>query len=180
MEAPAAQGGDRAAAQAHAEQLEKMDPVYGVEARCMVDDASDRATVKRWQAVVAAHPKRADAHKGLAKALLNADDFEQARAEIDEAIRLDPSNATLLFHLCRSRAQAGKPELARDAAQQYLDRAPAAPAPLRAFASFYIAALEKRHGDAERAEELLAAARRVDPHCWTTVMEPPAVLFESP
>jgi hypothetical protein len=75
---------------------------------------------------------------------------------------------------------AGSPELARAAAEQYLDRAPGAPAPLRAFARFYVAALEKRHGDPDRADELLAEARRIDPHCWTTMMEPPAVLFESP
>jgi tetratricopeptide (TPR) repeat protein len=54
------------------------------------------------------------------------------------------------------------------------------PAPLRASGTFYVAAVTKRRGEAEKADELLAEAKRIDPHVWMTMMEPPRVIFDAP
>lgn len=178
VQTPASQGGDRNAARRHIEELGAFDAVAAARAEgAFGDDESDEAEVKRWRAVVEAHPQSAEAHAGMARAYLHDSNLESAAAEVDAAIALDAKQDVLLFALCREFASTGDVSRAKETARRYLDLE-GRPTPLRAFATFYLAALERQHGDRAQAEALLAEAKRLDPHCWTTFMEPPAVLFE--
>jgi len=180
LKAPQKQGGDRAKAQKHVEMLESKAAVYGVEGRCMLDDAASEKAIKLWEKVVASHSARADAHAGLAKSCLFAGDIDLAVTHIDEAIRLDPSCRTLLLALCRQYVSQNDYAGAQKAVDRYLDPSPPPPAPMRSFATYYLAVLQKRQGNGDRADALMAEAKTLDPHCWMFYMEPPQELFESP
>ncbi|MFG0251590.1 MAG: tetratricopeptide repeat protein [Phycisphaerales bacterium JB038] len=179
VKTPAEQGGDLELAKEHAATLQELDPVFGAQAEQMLAaDEPDAHKVKRWTEVAKAHPKRAQAHVGLAEACLATDNFELAESEIAAAVALDPQQGPAYFGLVRSRVMNRDRAAAQAAAQQYLDTVPEIPTPLRAYATFLLAALERQAGNAEASETMLAKAKKLDPHVWTTFMEPPAVLFE--
>ncbi|UCD75042.1 MAG: tetratricopeptide repeat protein [Phycisphaerales bacterium] len=181
VETPKAQGGDAAEAEKHAQALEALDAVRGVEARCMLmGDDRPEAAIELWKKTVDSHPDRADAHAGLARALLSTGDLEAAAAEIDKAMQVDSKQRNLLLALCRQLVSAEDRAGAEKAAQRYLETEPLLPAPMRAFGMFYLAVLQKQQGNRDRADALLAEAQQIDPHLWTTYMEPPEVLFEAP
>jgi tetratricopeptide (TPR) repeat protein len=161
------------------EVLESSDPVYGAEARCMLTK-SDRKQVKLWEKTVAAHGTRADAHVGLARARLHAGDLDGAAAQVDEAIRLDPTDRAILLMLCREYVSEGDHARARQSVERYLAAPSPHPAPLRAWATFCLAKIRQMEGDRAQADDLLAEAKRIDPRVWTTYMEPSEVLFEAP
>ena len=63
------------------------------------------------KAKVAASPKDAKAHSQLAIALLHAHKAKDAQAELDEALRLDPSNMTA--HYVAAKLSADDPGIAK-------------------------------------------------------------------
>jgi Flp pilus assembly protein TadD len=181
IQTPPKDGGSRAAARKHVKALESKDAVYGVAGRCtLMNDSKPQKAVELWQEAVASHATRADAHAGLAKSCLRAGDVDLALTHIDEAIRLDPSHHAVLLTLCRHYVSEGDPASAQKAVERYLAADPPPPAPLRAYATFCLAQLQKMQGNREQAEALLAEARQIDPHVWRTYMEPSEVLFGAP
>jgi tetratricopeptide (TPR) repeat protein len=178
---PAEFGGDPAKAEPLIQRLESASPVDGAEARAMtIDAARQDELLALWQRTVDAHGDSAAAHAGLALAALRAGDLDEAALEIDRAVQLDPQRVRLQLDLARTAAMRGQHERAMAAAQRYLKADPAPPAALRAYATFYLAAIERRQQHADQAETLLQQARTIDPHVWTTLVPPPAVLFEQP
>lgn len=180
IQAPPESGGDREEAERHAAKLKELDPVYGAQAEQMLAQSeSDLTRLARWNNVVQAHPKRAEAHVGLAEALIANEKYALAEAKIRRAVQLDAQTGTAYFSLARAHIMQKDHAAARDAVQAYLEDVPGAPRPLRAYATFLLAALERQAGNQEQAEGLLTEAKELDPHCWTTFREPPAVLFEN-
>jgi tetratricopeptide (TPR) repeat protein len=179
VKTPAKHGGSRAEATEHVEMLESLDAVRGVEGRCMLIRGNEPSKiVKLWEQAVADHATRAEAHAGLAAALLYAGEIDRAVPHVDEALRLDPGRQALLLTLCRQCLSEDDPARAEQAVERYLAAAP--PVPLRSYGTFCLAMLQRTQGNRERAEALLAEAKTLDPHCWTTYMEPAAMLFEAP
>ncbi|MCU0962561.1 MAG: hypothetical protein MUF48_20895 [Pirellulaceae bacterium] len=177
--APASAGGDRAKAAALIARLQTASPVDAAEARALAqDDVKAEETLAAWQTVANERPQEAGAAAGLAQALLRAGQVPEAAAQIQRALDLDPQRLRLLLDLARTAALRGDPARATAAVQQYLSAQPAPPAPLRAFATFYLAAIERRRQHADEADRLMKEARAIDPHVWTTFMAPPEILFE--
>jgi Flp pilus assembly protein TadD len=174
---PANFGGDPAKAEPLIERLESASPVDGAEARALTLDAAQRdELLALWQRTVDAHGEDAAAHAGLALATLRAGDLDKAAQHIDRAVQLDPQRSRLRLDLARTAAMRNDSDRAAAAVQAFLKTDPA-PA-LRAFATFYLAAIERRQQHTEQAETLLKQARAIDAHVWTTMVPPPAILFE--
>ncbi|MHB8866427.1 MAG: tetratricopeptide repeat protein [Pirellulaceae bacterium] len=124
------------------------------------------------------HPENAAAHAGLALALIRTGQFDPAAAEIDRAVQLNGQYSRLHLDLARALGLRGDHERALETVEKFLTTDPAPATAMRAFATFYLAALEKRQRHAERAEALMQQARELDAHVWTTLVPPPEVLFE--
>ncbi len=178
LETPEKQGGDKSEAKRQVEKLESLDEIRGLEGRLITNDVSDEKEVSLWKKMVATHHASADAHAGLARAYLKASELEKAEEQINEVIRLDPGRESLLIAYYRECAMNKANERAQKGVLRYLDTDPIAP--MRSYATFCLAVLNKKQGNRDKAEALLAEAKQIDPHCWTTFMEPPAVLFDKP
>ena len=171
-------GGSRRKAERHAQLLEKADAVAGARARCLV--LGYRAVEKRrevWRKVVAAHPDNAGAHEGLARAYFGT---EEGLSHLDKALALDPSRSEALIDLARTYAMSKKHGQAERILQRYLASQPAPPVPMRAYATFCLARIQKMQGHGDRADAILAEAKKLDGKCWMFFRQPHAGLFTPP
>jgi len=178
LEAPRSEGGSHREAKQQVKILEGKDAGWGLKGRIMLDDVSPKKAVKLWKKMAASHPDRADAQAGLAEAYLRAGKFDLAVPHIEEAMRLDAGNGTLLLRLCRECFMVKDYAQAQRAVDQFLEQE--LPAPLRAYGTFCLAQVQKMQGHDEEAGALLAKAEAMDAHYWRTYMEPPEVLFDEP
>ena len=175
---PADLGGSRPKAETHTAILERADPVQGVRARCLL--VGYRKVNQRrqlWDKVVAQHPERADAHEGVARAYLGTD---KGLAHLNKTLELDPGRSELLVDLTRHYAMRKQHAQAERTIQRYLDAKPAPPVPMRAYATFCAAKIQKMQGHNPRANALLAEAKKLDPDCWTFFRQPHHALFTAP
>jgi tetratricopeptide (TPR) repeat protein len=176
---PASAGGDRAKAETLIAQLQTASPVDAAAARALAqEDAKAEETLATWQTVATQRPQDAGAAAALAQAMLHAGQLQGASEQIQHTLELDPQRTRLLLDLARTAAMRGDHTRATTAVRQYLAAEPTPPAPLRAFATFYLAAIERRQQHADEADKLLQQARAIDAHVWTTFMAPPEILFE--
>ena len=126
---PASCGGSPAKAKAQAQALAAADAVYGVRAQCLLLARSKRDEKRRlWEAVVAKHPDRADAHEGLARVCMGT---AKGDREIDRTLELDPGRGELLVDLARHYAMAKQYAQAEKAIERYLKLKPAPAVPMR-------------------------------------------------
>lgn len=175
---PAGAGGSRAKAEQQTALLEAADPVFGVRARCLM--VGHRKVDRRrqlWDKVVADHPQRADAHEGLARAYMGTD---KGLVHLNKTLEIDPGHGELLIDLTRHYAMAKQYAHAEKTIQRYLALEPAPPVPMRAYATFCAAKIQKMQRHNARANALLAEAKKLDPHCWMFFRQPPHELFTAP
>lgn len=177
---PAEFGGDAAKADALLAVLETESPVDGATARAATlgDKSDDIVTL--WQKTVAAHTNDAAAHAGLAQALLAAKESEKSKAEAQRAVELDGNRIRVYLDLARTAGMRGEFADATAAVKSFLAATPAPAAPLRAYGTFLLAAIEKRQQHNDQADKLLQEARDIDAHVWTTLVPPPEILFNTP
>ena len=179
-QAPAEFGGDTAKADALLTALDTESPVDGATARAAtLGDQTDEA-LALWKKTVAANANDAAAHAGLAQALLAAKEPEKATAEVQRAVELDGKRIRVYLDLARTAGMRGEFADATAAVKSYLAANPAPAAPLRAYGTFLLAAIEKRQQHHDQAEKLLQEARDIDAHVWTTLVPPPEILFDPP
>lgn len=177
---PTEYGGDPAQADALLQTLETESPVDGATARAATLGDKTDDILALWKQTVATHANDPAAHAGLAQALLAAKDSEAATAEVQRAVELDGSRVRTYLDLARIAGMRGDFADATAAVKSFLEATPAPAAPLRAYGTFLLAAIEKRQQHNDQAEKLLQEARAIDAHVWTTLVPPPALLFDSP
>lgn len=172
-------GGDPAKGEPIIQRLESASPVDAAEARAQNIASSQKdELLALWQRTVDAHDDSAAAHAGLAQAALRTGDLPKAAQQIDRAVQLDPAWIRLNLDFARTAAMRGQYDQATSAAERYLKAEPAPTAALRAYATFYLAAIQRQQQHRDQAESLLKDARAIDAHVWTTMVPPPAILFE--
>ena len=66
---------------------------------------------------------------------------------------------------------------AEQAIGRYLAFRPSPPKPMLAYATGVAAMLQKMQGKDERGQKLLTEAKKLDPNCWITFMQPARALF---
>lgn len=177
LQTPAEQGGSRTKATQVAERLKELSPIGSVKSRCMLLD--DKAQiVAAWQQFVEEHPTDAEAHAELARAYMRNDQTEEAKEQVDQALKIDANQGSLLLDYFRHVAFQRQFGPAKETLNRYLQLEPQPPVPLQATATFYLATLSRQQGNEEESEKLLAAARKLDPHVWTTFRQPPHLLFD--
>jgi Flp pilus assembly protein TadD len=179
QQTPAKFGGDPAKGELIIQRLESVSPVDAAEARAqIIDSAQKDELLALWQRTVEAHDASAAAHAGLAQAALRTGDLQKAAPQIDRAVQLDPTWIRLNLDFARAAALRGQFDQATSAAERYLKTDPAPPAALRAFATFYLAMIQRQQQHRDQAESLLKDAHTLDAHVWTTMVLPPAILFD--
>ncbi len=177
IQTPPEQGGDRAKAEQLVEQLEKESPIAGTKGRCLlIRDADEAATL--WKKVVEQHPDSGTARAEFARVLMRKGDTKEAKEQVEEALKRDATQRPLLLDFAQHAAMKNQFELANDTYQRFLNLEPKAPVPLQATVTFYLAAVARRQQDKDKSEELLAAAKALDPHVWMYFRPPPHVLFD--
>jgi len=171
-------GGSQSKAKKQTEALERESPAHGAKARCLLlphREADKRRTI--WEKLVTEHPDDADAHEGLARACFGTDKGLQ---HLNKTLALDPGRGEILIDLARHHAMAKRYGDADNALKRYLDSEPVAPVPMRAYATFCLAKIQKMQGNDKRADELMAEAKKLDPNCWTFFRQPHRALFDPP
>lgn len=159
--------------EAHVAMIEEKDPILGAKARCcLLDEPKQR---ELWQRILADHPDDCRAQTEAAAGFIQAGDLIQAEKCLDEAIAMDKTKTYGLLDLGLAYFMRQDWDRARELTQKYLDTNP--PLALKAYATGRLAQIHKRMGDKDRARELRAAAREIDPHVWPTVMPPPEDIF---
>jgi tetratricopeptide (TPR) repeat protein len=157
----------------HVASLEKEDPILGAKARCcLVDEPRQR---ELWRKILTDHPDDCRALSEAAAGLIQAGDLELAQKCLDEAIARDGKETYGLLGLGLAYFMREDWERAIELTQRYLDTDP--PVALKAYATERLGMIHRRMGDQDRARELRALAREIDPHVWPTVMPPPEEIF---
>jgi TolB-like protein/DNA-binding winged helix-turn-helix (wHTH) protein/Tfp pilus assembly protein PilF len=124
------------------------------EAHRLYEEAASRA--------VELDPLDAEAHAGLGMALARHSHPERAKAEFEEALRLNPNSADVLTRYSYWAATLGMPEKGADMAKRAIRLNPAAPpSAIRFIRSAFIAA--DRYEEALAVHNRLAKEKYVDP-----------------
>ena len=173
-------GGSRRKAKKHAKALEAADAVQGARARSLL--LGSRLDERRalWQKVVAECADHAGAHEGLGWVCLRMGDKKKGLAQLNRALELDPSRSEILVDLTRHYAMAKQYAQAERTIRRYLDLKPAPPVPMRAYATFCAAKIQKMQANHQRADALLAEAKKLHPDSWMFFRQPPQALFAPP
>jgi tetratricopeptide (TPR) repeat protein len=177
IQTPPDQGGDRAKAEQLIEELKKASPVAGTKGRCLLIRDADEA-ITLWKKVVEQHPNDGAARVELAKAYMRKNETENAKEQVEEALKRDASQRSILLDFAQHAAMQNQFKLANDTYQRYLKLDPKPPVPLQATVTFYLAVVARKQQDMDKSEELLAAAKAMDPHVWMYFRPPPHVLFD--
>ena len=180
LKSPRKSGGSAKEAKRLVGELEARSTSAAVEGRCMLLSGKVKRQRRLWEDVVAKEPKDARAYEGLARVCLQAGDSKAAEVHFQRALELDPERSTILLHLARHYFLAKEYDQAQTTIRRFLDRKPAPVVPLRAYAVFILARIQKVQQNHALAEELLAEAKQLDPKLWQTVGTPPSILFTAP
>jgi tetratricopeptide (TPR) repeat protein len=159
----------------HVALLERNDPVLGAKARAAL--AGEDASVDIWKKLVAQRPEDCRALAEAADGLVAAGELALAQDCLDKAIGKNKQHCYGLLRLGLAYAMRGDTEAALALTDRYLATDP--PVALRAFAIGRKGVLQRRSGDREQGDLLMAEARALDPHVWLTVMPPPREIFTS-
>ncbi|HEV2175629.1 MAG TPA: tetratricopeptide repeat protein [Terriglobia bacterium] len=88
--------------------------LFALEALAAEEEDDEAAALEKYQAGLAKYPRSAALHAGLGQLYRRQHEFDRARAELQEAARLDPSDAVVAFELGDIDERQGKPQQALD------------------------------------------------------------------
>ncbi|MFN0192899.1 MAG: winged helix-turn-helix domain-containing tetratricopeptide repeat protein [Aestuariivirga sp.] len=136
---------------------------YAISSQWTTDmDETHRLYEEAVTRAVELDPLDAEAHAGLAFALARHSHPERAKAEFDEALRLNPNSADVLIRYSYWAASLGLPEKGADMAKQAFRLNPAAPpSALRFMRGAFIAA--DRYQEALTVHNRLPREKYIDP-----------------
>lgn len=171
-------GGDQQQARQQAERLMEMDLDYGLQAMMVVEENKSMDwKIKQYQSALVKEPDNAGLHARIALLYAESNQMKKLQEHIDKAIELDKQQKDVLFNIALQLTMKKDYEPAKAMVQRYLDMATDESAPMRSFALFYLAKIEKMSGNPD-AEKTLKQSIQADPDGWQTMMAPPAMLFE--
>ncbi len=157
----------------HVVLLEEKDPILGAKARCcLVDQVHQR---ELWDRILTDYPGDCRALSEAAEGLIQAGDLDLAEKCLDEVITKDSQMTYGLLGLGLAHFRRQDWARAEALTRRYLDTDP--PLALKAYATGRLGMIHRQMGDKDRAKELGAASRELDPHVWQTVMPPPKEIF---
>jgi len=175
---PPEHGGDQKQAKKQAERLMEMDLDYGLQALMVVKGNKPLDwKIKQYKEALAKEPGNAGLHAGIARLYAESNQIEKSQEHITKTLELDVQQKDVLFDIALQLAMKKDYDSAKAMVQQYLDIATDESAPMRSFALFYLAKIEKMSGDPD-AEKTLKQSIQADPDGWQTMMAPPAIMFE--
>ena len=169
---PEDMGGNKEKAEKYAAELETDDLIEGAKAReiLMPEDADYEAF---WKGILEKVPDNADAIQALGRVYLFEGDFEEAATTFQKAIDLDPSKNVLYLDLGRYQMMQvmqnpavmdSMAPLIRTEFDKYLNSSPEPLNPMKAWVYGHLAMIAHRSGNQEKAEELVAMAKELDPY----------------
>jgi Flp pilus assembly protein TadD len=171
-------GGDKKKARRHADYLMQHDPDYGLQATMVIKgDQSTDWKIKEYQTAIEKNPDNGALHAGIAKLYARSNDIEAMQKHVDKAIQLDQDQKDVLLEIVFPLVMKKDYVKAKTSVQRYLQLAVDGPAAMRAFATFYLAKIEKMSGDVN-SDQTLENARQIDPNVWMTMKAPPKMMFE--
>ena len=172
------QGGDQQKARQHAERLMEMDLDYGLQAMMVVEQSRPMDwKIQQYQAALAREPDNAGLHAGIVLLYAESGKTDKMQQHLGKVLELDKRQKDVFLEIAFQIAMKQQYQAAKEMVQMYLDLAKDEPAPMRSFALFYLAKIEKMRGDPD-AEKTLKQSIQVDPDGWQTMMAPPEMLFE--
>ncbi len=154
-------GGDKKKARKYAEQLKRMDAVYGVKAECELKENRKVDKVALWRKVVGQNPDSAEAHEGLAVELMKNKRLAEAAAELEKTVELDPSRSILFLGLGKKALSNKKLTMAEKYTQRVLDLEEELPGIFRANALRQMGEIKKALSQEETAQALKKQADEI-------------------
>lgn len=177
-ESESEQGGDKEKARKHADYLIEKSPAYGLQAKLQINHGkSNEWKTQQYQEAIAKAPANAALYAGMAKLCAQSGDSDAMKKHLDKAIELDKSQKHALLEVVLPLAMKNDHPTAKQMTQRYLVLSTDEPAAMRAFATFYLAKIEKITGDSN-ADQTLQQARGIDPDVWMTMVPPPSEMFD--
>ncbi len=175
---PPEHGGDKKQARQHADYLMEADLDYGMQAMMLVKGKKSQDwKIEQYKEALAKSPENGGLHAQIALLYARSDQMEKSQEHLDKALELDKGQKNVLLDLTFQLAMKKQYKPAIEMTERYLKLAADEGAPMRAFALFYLAKIEKMSGSPE-ADKKLKQMKQVDPDGWTTMKAPPAILFE--
>lgn len=188
---PPEAGGDLTRAEEYMAELAKVDEIYGLKARSILEDVG----ITEWQLLREKHPGNTDVLEELGKAYLRGGDEAAAVQCFEEAVALDPNEASLyldlgrhhfglVMEIMRMRDEEQNEELqahlaaAEAAYLKFLDEDP--PTPMKAYALRMLSNVMQGAGDEERRNRYKEQAKKLDPHHSRATARPGPALFTPP
>jgi len=180
------QGGDKTKAEEYANQLEKMDKVFGAKARSLLLP-EDADIMDYWKKALEKNKNNAHIYEELAKTCMMKGEMEQCQEYIDKAVQLDPKKHALFLDLARyyvmsvmrSKEVKDKPlALAEQALEKYQSYNPIAP--LNAYSWEIISRIKYMLDDKQSSDEAREKANKIDPFYSKASGVPGAELFVKP
>ncbi len=184
---PENMGGNKEKADFYAQKLNELDKASGAEAMALLmPDSSDK--VQYWSEIYNSHPTAFAAEK-LGKAYFYSEDIANGAKYLEEAMRLDPAKNLLQLDIGRAyimmlmQQKGDKNEnmaLAKKSFQKFLDNNQNEINPYKAYCIGWMAKLENFSGNSEKAKELVAKAKELDPYFSNAFGIPSQGLYSSP
>ncbi|MEN8225786.1 MAG: hypothetical protein ABFS05_10550, partial [Bacteroidota bacterium] len=181
---PAEYGGSRDEAIKYADRLGDCDRINALKAYAfLLPEDGDLLTY--WLDIYESYEEDAVISEELGRAYLLEGDLENGRKYFEEAISLTPAKTCLYLDLGRAYMMKGMETQDHDLGaeanrmfQQYLDRNPDAPAPMKAFTYRMMALTGKRiTGNNELADKYMKMQEETDPFCSRAFGSPTEDLF---
>jgi len=179
-------GGNKEKASFYAQKLSELDNTYGEEAKALLmPDSIDK--VPFWSEIYNSHPTALAAEQ-LGKAYIYSEDIANGVKYLEVAMKLDPAKNLLQLDIGRvyvmmlMQQKGDKDEnmaLAKKSFHKFLDN-PDGINPYKAYSLGWIAKLENFSGNAEKAKELVAKAKELDPYFSSAFGIPSQSLYTTP
>lgn len=187
---PAEMGGDRSKAEVYMSELVKVDEIFGMKARSVLEEVG----VEDWKALREKYPGNTDVLEELGKAYLREGDVIESGKCFDEAVEIDSSEVILFLDLGRyhfgwAMEMRSEDQESQEVQRTHLAAAEAAmlryletehSAPMDAYALRMLSNVKHGAGEKEERNRLKEEAKALDPYHSRTTGCPGSVLFTPP
>jgi len=165
--APGIMGGSYEKAFEQAREIKAIDPIVGHRAYAFIYSQQKKLDLanKEYVDAIREEPNSPKAHTYFGQYLANAEkNYTAAFAELETALKLDPSYMPAFYHLGRTASLANT-NLARgeEAAKKYVAYTPTENEPPLANAHYYLGAIYEKEGRKAEAKQAYQAALKLNP-----------------